>query len=321
VTRPLADDREELLERVDLMALFAERGLVRKPGSGWPCPNPAHAQSGATPPVSIGVVDGRQLWNCHGCGAGGSAVDLLVLLDGATQAEAFTMLRERVGVASPRPTPAPRPTPIADASRPFDDAGATLTAFLERRGWRPEVADRFGLHAVRGRDVRIRFPFCADDQVMTWQDRAITDQGPKFLAATGRPLCLYASDLAEELEAIERSRCAILLEGPPDVIALAHAFPGGALALPGANNLRACRVGPTLASLDVIVAMDNDPAGEAAREALTTELHAHRCRVAHLRYPDHVKDLDDWRRSLDCDDTRLGDELLERLDELEWVRS
>jgi hypothetical protein len=320
----LADDRAEVLAAVDLEALFLEEGQMQRHRQ-WTCPSPAHAQTGATPPVSLDAA--RGLWNCHGCPAGGSAVDLLILSRGLTTHEAFEMLRTRTATIAARPRPAPRPA--VDTSRPLDDDGATLARFLEARGWRHDTAvDRFGLSAVAtSTGPRIRFPFRSGGELLTWQDRATTGHGRKWLSAKGRPLRLYAADLEHELDKGEEARerydttqagVAILLEGPPDVIALAHAFTGGALALPGANNLRACRVGTMLADFDVIVAMDNDEAGQDARRALTTELHAHGCRVAHLHYPQHVNDLDDWRRSLDCDDDALAAELLEHLDALEW---
>ena len=314
----MLSDRREVLDGIDLELLFVE---IVGPGRGraFPCPNPAHAQTGRTPPVSIDTE--RGLWNCHRCEAGGSAVDLLVLARGVPVAEAFELLRERGGAAPPRPVSVPCRPVAVDHARPIADSEAVLGGFLERRGWRPDVAESFGLTAMATPNgPRIRFPFRSDGQVLTWQDRALTDRGPKYLAAAGRPLCVYAWDLSEVLDLADSRGRVVLVEGPPDAVALAHAFPDAAiLALPGVNNMRACRTGATLAGLDVIVSMDNDAAGDAARHALTTELSAHGCRVAHLRCPDGVNDLDDWRRVLGCDDDVLAEAFLEHADLIEWV--
>ncbi len=153
------DDRAELLARVDLPDLWCELVGPRSRG-GWPCPARDHEQSGKTPPVSLDA--GRGVWRCHGCGAGGSAIDALVAVRGYDVADAFAELRRRAGMAAPkaarapaaRREPPPRPMPPAAAER-------ALSTFLARRGWRRDVADAFGLHAVLDRwgRPRVRVPY------------------------------------------------------------------------------------------------------------------------------------------------------------------
>jgi len=64
----------------------------------WPCPNPHHAQTGRTPPVSIFASHrGEQRWRCHGCGDGGSAIDLVIACHGGTTRDAMTFLADRTG--------------------------------------------------------------------------------------------------------------------------------------------------------------------------------------------------------------------------------
>lgn len=87
-------DRDQVLAAIDLPALWVELVGPRRQ-SGWPCPVPTHAQTGATPPVSI-YRDGKR-WCCHGRGAGGTAIDLLVIARGLSVGEAFAELRRRAG--------------------------------------------------------------------------------------------------------------------------------------------------------------------------------------------------------------------------------
>ncbi|MFP5319457.1 MAG: DnaB-like helicase C-terminal domain-containing protein [Acidimicrobiia bacterium] len=153
-------DRDEVLERTDLRALFGELvGSGRGQGQRamWPCPSPNHAQTGKTPPVSIDA--NNRLWNCHGCDAGGTAVDLLVLKQGLRPGEALAELAARAGV---RPddrwsargrAPHPAPVPAAAAPPPPVGTGARneLRAYVEtaaRLLWEPEgEAIRQWLHA------------------------------------------------------------------------------------------------------------------------------------------------------------------------------
>lgn len=83
-------DRDALLAAVDLRALADD--LLGPPSGGgrspmWPCPSAQHAQTGRTPPVSIFTSRrGEQRWRCHGCGDGGTAIDLVLAVRGGTPA-------------------------------------------------------------------------------------------------------------------------------------------------------------------------------------------------------------------------------------------
>jgi len=94
-------DRDALLAAVDLRALADDLlGPGRSNGRSrmWPCPNPQHAQTGRTPPVSIFTSHGgEQRWRCHGCGDGGTAIDLVLACRGGSPREAMTYLAERAG--------------------------------------------------------------------------------------------------------------------------------------------------------------------------------------------------------------------------------
>ncbi|MEW6155334.1 MAG: toprim domain-containing protein [Actinomycetota bacterium] len=99
----MAVDREEVLARTDLAAL-ADELLGPHKGRGrsatWPCPERNHGpQTGRTPPVSVYESSGgTQRWHCHGCGAGGTAADLVMTVKGVGFAEALEDLARRGGV-------------------------------------------------------------------------------------------------------------------------------------------------------------------------------------------------------------------------------
>src|SRR5207249_4884440 len=104
--RPLMRyDRDEILARVDLPAL-CEETLGPPKGRGrsatWPCPAPRHGtQTGKTPPVSIFTTRyGEQRWRCHACGAGGTAIDLVMVTQGLGFRDAIEVLAQRTGVAA-----------------------------------------------------------------------------------------------------------------------------------------------------------------------------------------------------------------------------
>ncbi|MGQ0823764.1 MAG: toprim domain-containing protein [Actinomycetota bacterium] len=94
-------DRDALLAAVDLRALADDLlGPARASGRArmWSCPNSRHAQTGRTPPVGIFTSRrGEQRWRCHGCGDGGTAIDLVLACRGGTAREAMTYLAERAG--------------------------------------------------------------------------------------------------------------------------------------------------------------------------------------------------------------------------------
>src|SRR3954467_12880433 len=94
-------DRDALLAAVDLRELADD--LLGPAGTNgrarmWPCPNRDHQQTGRTPPVSIFTSRrGEQRWRCHGCGDGGTAIDLVLAARGGTAREAMTYLADRAG--------------------------------------------------------------------------------------------------------------------------------------------------------------------------------------------------------------------------------
>ncbi len=142
-------DRDRVVEATDLAALADELlgprwGASRSPT--WACPSPTHAQTGRTPPVSVfRARSGEERWHCHGCGIGGSAVDLVMAAQGLAVRDAIEELGRRVGMGGPqisdrefrrarKPVPGP-----ADGGTSGDlDGLATYVDECARRLWRPD---------------------------------------------------------------------------------------------------------------------------------------------------------------------------------------
>lgn len=114
-------DRDELLRRVDLRQLADELlgghcGSERSPT--WSCPVPTHAQTGQTPPLSIFVTRwGEERWRCHGCGASGSAIDLVMHAHGIDVRGAMEWLSQRSGPSVLDPPQRSRSTKRRPAAR------------------------------------------------------------------------------------------------------------------------------------------------------------------------------------------------------------
>lgn len=302
-----ARERADLLGRVDLAALFVDLGLPQGRNRQWPCPNPTHAQTGKTPPVSIGRgSEGYDLWSCHGCSTGGSAVDLLRFARGLDLAEAFDALRRLAGIPElattprPRPTVAPAPLPDPDADRlEGDDAGTVMVEYLETRRWSAEVADAHGLYAVGHHGARwVRHPYRIGGEARWWQDRIVSPAGrePKWMSPSGMKRVVYAQDLRDTLT--NTGRLLWVVEGPADAIALAHVLPDAAIVgVPGTAGVD--RWAPMLKGRDVLIVTDPDDAGDKAAAELAELTVSGGGRADRLRPP---ADLDDWRRAYPDDD-------------------
>lgn len=161
-------DRNDVLSRTRLPDLCDEtlgprRG--RGPSASWPCPDPGHGpQTGQTPPVTVfGTRDGTERWRCHACGAGGTAVDLVMRLDGVGFREALDRLGQRIGAPEAErarvvplrpsgPVPPVEVSPAVDAYVSSCEAwlwgpgGRAFRRFLAARGLGEEVlrANRVG---------------------------------------------------------------------------------------------------------------------------------------------------------------------------------
>lgn len=145
-------DRDALLAATDLPAL-ADDLLGPHRGSAasamWQCPNDQHAQTGRTPPLSVFTSRrGEQRWRCHGCGEGGTAIDLVLACRGGSLREAMGYLADRSGHHDHSPDwEPPRRT-----TRPPRQASAGCRDEEGLQGYVDECADR--LWKPEGRAIR-----------------------------------------------------------------------------------------------------------------------------------------------------------------------
>lgn len=264
-------DRNRIVEATDLAALADELLGPRRGTSGsscWSCPSPQHAQTGRTPPVSIfRAGNGEERWHCHGCGIGGSAIDLVMIARGLTVAEAIEGLAGRSGIREPfasgrRPVVAARPTrAMAVASAPVADP-AGLEAFVDEcaeRLWQPQgrvvlqwltqvrglpegVLARNRIGADPGRQSQPRpngmpssgrsavLPVLEDGRPVFAQLRPISPlpDRPRYLNAASRLARNPRVGIYEPAEAV--GRCVIVTEGVMDALsANAAGFRGAAV--------------------------------------------------------------------------------------------
>jgi DNA primase len=92
-------DIQDLKRSIDLVELFGSYGIeVKKRGAQHECACPFH-EGDETP--SLKITPERGLWNCFGCEAGGSAVDLVMKMDKVDVAEARKILLRRVPHIAP----------------------------------------------------------------------------------------------------------------------------------------------------------------------------------------------------------------------------
>ena len=325
-------DRDRILEAVDLAELADEllgprRGTARS--GTWPCPEPTHAQTGRTPPLSVfRTRSGQQRWRCHGCGAGGTAVDLVMATQGGDVRAALEALAARTGAVDQAPAPPfrPRPRPTPPDPEPSPVALAALSRYVARcarRLWLAEgtsvrrwLTEERGLPAPvlranlvgadpgpgRPRPVGVPraggavLPVLADGRVVFAQLRRIRVRGDQH------PYLNVAADLAPNPRlapyrpaAPATGRATLVTEGAIDALSAAAAgFP--AVAVLGAGVVADERIAERLARMPgpLVVAFDADPAGQAAAAHLCDQLRGRGCAPARLHVPAAAGDLNAW---------------------------
>ena len=194
-------DRNDVLSRTRLPDLCDEilgprRG--RGPSASWPCPDPGHGpQTGQTPPVTVFQTrGGTERWRCHACGAGGTAVDLVMRTDGIGFREALDRLGRRIGapeaiLAQVVPLRPPAPSSVDQGGLPGPRCLRQLLRSMavgSRRTSLPQVPPRRGL---------------ADDVLRA--NRVGADPGPRAIPradglprGAGPPSCCRCSTTAAE---------------------------------------------------------------------------------------------------------------------------
>ena len=343
-------DRNEVLGRTDLGELADQ--LIgphkgRGAGATWPCPDAGHGnQTGKTPPVSIFRTGyGDERWRCHSCGAGGTAIDLVMMTQGVRFPEAIELLARRAGVAEfDKPMPALRTAPIrrvepVPEGRPNPDVerfvaaaegylwseqGQPMQRWLAERGLGQEVlrANRIGadpgpagLERARGLPrggPAVILPVLAEDGSATYlQSRYLNPNGHKY----DNPSAALAGALPRTAE-VRLPRpprdpdLVVVAEGIPDALVAAQAgYRAAAVLGAGVPDERtAAALVERHPTERLLLAFDADGPGQAGADRLQ-ELLAQRGaakRVARLEVPASAGDLNAWQLSSGA---AFGDEL------------
>ena len=273
----------DLVASVDLLALVEKyAGPGKRNGRGYlfQCPHPSHPDTSPSFSVFTGS-NGVQQGHCLSqCGHIGDALKFVKWVRNCSTKEACDELRGFAGVISPRvfaTESKPRKLRATKPSGLVDDAKA-LSDYLASRGWPAEVAKTFGLQIMRDEfgTKRVRHPFYAwIDGTLTeagWQARRLDNsQELRWLGAKDTPLPIY------NLPALEADDIthAVICEGPADTITAALAcstLPGWAcVGVAGAQSWRD-EWAQLFTGLSVVIATDNDAAGEKLSARITASL-------------------------------------------------
>lgn len=328
-------DRDAILVATDLAALCDEL-LGPHGGRGrsmtWRCPNPAHAQSGRTPP--LGLYRGRrglERWRCHGCGAGGTALDLVMIAQGVPVRDALAALARRAGMAErgwQRPSP-PRAAAVRQDPVLADPEG--LASYVEQcaaRLWRPDgravrhwlvghrgigegVLERNRVGADPGAHRQARpqgvakivsraavFPVL-DAGLPTFVQLRLLHPGKLGLRYLNPSCALGPNPKVALYEPTERAgECVVVTEGPTDGLSVAAAGYRVASVL-GTGSAASPAVVERLAALGahLVVVFDANSAGRDGVARVVPQLRARKAPVSVLHVPFPHDDVNDWMRA------------------------
>lgn len=304
-------DREALLAAIDLPTLADELLGARSGGRSamWPCPNPQHAQTGRTPPVSVFTTNrGEQRWRCHGCGDGGTAIDLVLACRGGNLRSAFDYLAGSAGHIDHDDTwepparpqrPPPRPTGCRDpkglqryvdecAERLWTPEGEWILEWLTvTRGLPRDVLARNRIGADLGPARQSRpdglpkaggavLPVISNDQAIYAQIRVPQPRPdrPKYLNPT--------ADLASNprMARIRPPVCehpeVIVTEGTIDALSAASAGYRSVAVLSAAYGDRSVALALARLPHPLVLAFDADEAGRRGADQLAAQLEVHK---------------------------------------------
>lgn len=334
-------ERDEVVQRTELADLcdeFLGPHKGRGPSATWPCPSTGHGpQTGRTPPVGVFQTHyGEQRWRCHGCGAGGSALDLVMQTQGLDFAAAVALLGRRSGAAErtgprrdgpdrvldrarpTRPVPITAPSPAIERyvaeceSLLWSPAGRAHRAWLAQRGFGDEVlvANRVGADPGPRRMARpaglprggmgVVLPVLDDHgQATYFQTRYLGHPTRRY--ENPATALVGASPRLAELRSVGPtvdSGAVVVCEGIFDALSAAQAGQRAVavLGVAAPNQAMAEQLAQRFDTERLVVAFDGDPAGRAGTERVV-ELVRSAGAGERVVVLDVPGDLNDWLRS------------------------
>jgi len=170
--------KQELLHRVDIVAVIERYVPLKKGGANYLACCPFHTEK--TPSFTVSPT--KQFYHCFGCGAHGNAISFLIEYQGLGYVEAVKDLAESVGMKMPEFEPRtkkPESGPdlyeimkrACDYYREQLKAAPRAIEYLKGRGLTGKIAARFGIgYAPEGwQNLESVFP--------SYADKALKDAG------------------------------------------------------------------------------------------------------------------------------------------------
>ena len=170
---------DDLLARIDIVDVIAERVPLKKGGRDWSARCPFHDERSP----SFTVSPGKQFYHCFGCGAHGSAIKFLMEYDRLEFPDAVEELAQTVGLKVPHENRRDAPTEDRSGLYTLLDAAANwyatqlprsaeAQAYCQARGLDADTIARFRLGwAPAGYDGVIK-ALGQDEQRMRWLTEA-----------------------------------------------------------------------------------------------------------------------------------------------------
>ena len=311
-------DRDDVLARTDLPALLDSlSGPASRagPGARWRCPDPGHPDE--HPSVSV-FTDHRgvQRWRCWSGGHGGTAIDALVVARSMSVGEALEQLASQAGgwVASSvrLPSALRQPVPLSPAVVGYVEAcekilwmqtgRPALDWLTEARGLDPDVLRLNRVGADPGPEL-LRRPLGLPRSGVAAVFPALDEQGAVTYCQTrylypGEGRSKYDNPAARfgdnpRLGIVRPAKLAAVgplyvCEGLPDAYTAAAAG-FEAVAVLGAtypDERTARRITELVAGRSVVIAFDNDPAGNSGAKRLGELLALHHVVAERARLPE-----------------------------------
>lgn len=145
---------------------------------------------------------------------------------------------------------------------------------------------------------KIIFPFFQNGKIVFLQGRLNKDlESVKYLNLNGRPVTLYNIDTLTDIQKNEKI---FITEGVLDaLILLQNGY--RAIGIIGVNNFKYDYI-DMFKGLDIVLALDNDPAGEEAIYRLAKMFYSKGQGISALKLPEGVKDITDFFTSKNKED-------------------
>ena len=295
-------DLEAIRRTTSLVDLAGAHTALKWSGGGWQGLCPFHRER--TPSFTIFADGGR--YHCFGCGASGDVFDFVQAVEGVGLIDAAHKLASG---SPPLKTVRPVSTirePDQDAARKAAKAKAIWNAAIPAAGTIAEayLASR-GITMPIPPAIRYAFPCIQDGREWPMLVAGIEDANGAligiqrtFLAKDGqgkapipKPKLSLGSIRGGAIRCDDPDRTLILTEGLEDALSAMQLFGIAAWAAAGAGMLASMRLPFSIRS--VIIARDNDPAGERAAQAAARAFSLQGREVRIIQPMDGCKDFND----------------------------